>query len=53
MILDACNVMGSIFKGVEEELGLKLTWLSWLVDLAGPAAAKTPANGVAGSTVTA
>lgn len=40
MILDACNVMGSIFKGAEEELGLKLSWLSWLIDLAGPAAAE-------------
>ena len=32
-ILDACNVMGSIMQGAEEQLGLKLPWLSWLADL--------------------
>ncbi|MCB1741898.1 MAG: phytanoyl-CoA dioxygenase family protein [Gammaproteobacteria bacterium] len=33
-ILDVCNVMGSVVTQVHVQLGLKLPWLSWLVDVA-------------------
>ena len=32
-ILDVCNVMGSVISQAREQLGVKLPWLSWLVDL--------------------
>ena len=32
-ILDVCNVMGSVVTHGREELGLQLSWLSWLTDL--------------------
>ncbi len=32
-ILDVCNVMGSVVTQVQEQLGLQIPWLSWLVDL--------------------
>ena len=36
-ILDACNVMGSVFEQARTRLGLRLSWLSWLLDLPGSA----------------
>ena len=36
-ILDACNVMGSVFEQARGRLGLQLSWLSWLLDLPGAA----------------
>jgi len=32
-ILDVCNVMGSVLKQTREQLGLRLPWLSWLLDV--------------------
>jgi hypothetical protein len=34
-ILDVCNVMGSILEQTREQLGLRLPWLSWLLDVTG------------------
>ena len=34
-ILDVCNVMGSVLEQAGEQLGLRLPWLSWLLDLPG------------------
>ncbi|NKB67941.1 MAG: hypothetical protein GKR89_12845 [Candidatus Latescibacteria bacterium] len=36
-ILDVCNVMGSVLTQVHQQLGLRLPWLSWLLDLPGSA----------------
>ncbi len=36
-ILDVCNVMGSVLEQVRAQLGLRLPWLSWLLDLPGTA----------------
>ena len=36
-ILDVCNVMGSVLTQAREQLGLRLPWLSWLLDLPGSA----------------
>ena len=36
-ILDVCNVMGSVIAQAREQLGLRLPWLSWLLDLPGSA----------------
>ena len=36
-ILDVCNVMGSVLEQVRQQLGLRLPWLSWLLDLPGSA----------------
>jgi hypothetical protein len=36
-ILDACNVMGSVLEQARVHLGLRLPWLSWLLDLPGAA----------------
>ena len=38
-ILDACNVMGSVIAQAREQVGLRLPWLSWLLDLPGCAPA--------------
>ena len=32
-ILDVCNVMGSVLVQAREQLGLRLPWLSWLIDV--------------------
>lgn len=34
-ILDVCNVMGSVLRQTREQLGLRLPWLSWLLDVPG------------------
>ena len=36
-ILDVCNVMGSVLAQARQQLGLRLPWLSWLLDLPGAA----------------
>jgi len=36
-ILDVCNVMGSVLEQARAQLGLRLPWLSWLLDLPGSA----------------
>ncbi len=36
-ILDVCNVMGSVLAQARAQLGLRLPWLSWLLDLPGAA----------------
>lgn len=36
-ILDVGNVIGSVVRQAESQLGLRLPWLSWLEDISGPA----------------
>ena len=36
-ILDVCNVMGSVIAQARQQLGVRLPWMSWLLDIPGAA----------------
>ena len=52
-ILDVCNVMGSVLIQARQQLGLRLPWLSWLLDFPALPPMAEEESGAVGSTAIA